>query len=123
MVNVSLDRPFSSRLITWRNSDTSNEILLEPGAAWNLYIPSGFTGTQVTILTHVERDTKGLPPALKTTDEEIIDGYKVYSNGVVAIATADQVYDLTDNQLFGLSKIKLQSDQTETCTGELFVSS
>ena len=119
-MGIQIERPHEKRLVLWRNSDMSNEIILLPGAAWNLYVPSTFAGTQVTIWTLVQREISDA-----ATSEGPINAYKRYGTGSSGIVTveADRVIDLTDFSLFGLNKIKLQSDASENCTGEILMTS
>jgi hypothetical protein len=116
-MSVSIHRPHERRLVKWRNSATSDPVQLVPGAAWNLYVPGTFAGTQVQILAKVMRDIDD-----PVTEETIIDEFKVYNNGLVTI-TPDIIHDLTELSLFGLDFVKFESDETENCTGELLLSS
>lgn len=118
-IGAALERPFERRIVKWRGSDTSNEITLTPGAGWNLYVPSTFVGTAITVLVHVKRN---IDPNDTVAGEEIIDDFKEYASGSITV-TVDQVMDLTPNQLFGIERIKLKSNATETCTGEILMSS
>jgi hypothetical protein len=116
-MSVNINRPFEKRLVKWRGGTESEPVKLLPGAAWNLYVPASFAGTSITVKALVDRDIDD-----SATDEAPIKDYKTYDGAAVAI-TPDQVHDLTAMNLFGLSTVKFVSNATETCTGELMLSS
>lgn len=116
-MSVNINRPHEVRLVRWRNSTESDPVNLLPGAAWNLYIPDGFNGSQVTILAYVERDIND-----PETSEGPVKAFRPYDNGVLAVQE-DQMHDLTNNNLFGLSQVVFKSDAVETCTGEVSLTS
>ncbi len=109
-------RPFERRLVTWRGSTDSNEIVLT-GAAYNLYIPSTFAGTSISVKALVRRQIND-----SVTGEAPIEAYKTYQvTSLDVTAGVDRVYDLTSLNLFGLEKIKFVSSASETCTGEVML--
>lgn len=116
--NAPIQRPHERRLVKWRSSTDSEPVDIT-GAAFNLYIPSTFAGTTITVYALVKRIIND-----SATGETDIDDYKEYANGTIDVSGGtDRIYDLTANQLFGLEKVKFKSSSSETCTGELLMAS
>lgn len=113
----TIERKVERRMVKWRSSTDSDPVEIQPGAGFNLYVPSTFAGTGVTIKALVKR---AIDPGDIVAGEEQIDDYKAYSAAAIAV-TADTVIDLTAFQLFGLDKIKFVSTASENCTGELIL--
>ena len=114
---ININRPFETRLVTWEGSVRSNTVLLLPGAAWNLYLPPEFVGASITIYAFVNREVHDAVNSFKP-----IQDFKLYDNGALSV-TADVIHDLTALNLFGLNRIQIQSNLSETCVGEISLSS
>lgn len=112
------ERMHSRRTVKWRGSVNSDPIDIKGTSAWKLFVPSTYAGTSIAIQVFVERSVDANDPV---AGEDRIDGWKDYDTGTITLAK-DEVMDLTDNNLAGIDRIRFVSNASETCTGELQVS-
>lgn len=112
------ERMHSRRAVKWRGSVNSDPIDISGTSAWKLFVPSTYAGTSIDIQVFVRRSVDSDDPV---AGENQIDDWKDYDGGSITLAK-DDVMDLTANNLAGIEKIRFVSDASETCTGELQVS-
>lgn len=107
-MGTSLERTGVRKSITWSGSTDSNAITLDgQSAGLQLILPAAFTGTTLTYKTKTKAGT--WIPVHK-------DGAAVEDTVAGSAATCNV---LNVAGLFGLQDLKIVSDQTETCEGEL----
>lgn len=107
---MHIERRQETKIVRWSGSTSSQAIRLAPAAGWNLYLPSTFAGTSLTVQCHI------------VIPDENVDAWVQYEVSALSV-TANRVVDLTALNLFGLDEIRLVSDATETCVGQLLMAS
>lgn len=112
------ERQFSRRTVKWRGSTNSEPIDIRGTSAWKLFVPSTYAGASISVQVYVERSVNSDDPV---AGEDQIDDWMTYDNGTITLAKG-QVMDLSGNNLDGVEKIRFVSNLSETCTGELQVS-